>query len=755
MDDFVWDASSISLRFQADGVGPVRLVDIATVDTSSFTVSYERAHQPLVEVLTPHLGSEIGSNSGRHSDTALGRALRYVTHESARADGIERLSVLQRDPGTGLTAVSTFEAFDSVPAVRTTTELSIDGQSDPLLLWAVTSFATGAVISTDINHLKVWRAESTWAAENRWTSQPLRAPGLIRTDPGARGETCRSCIRTISTSTWSSGTYVPAGAVEEEATGRTLAWQVEHNGGWLWEVGERPNWTASLANLSVSRDEATGRPTEDHSADGAYVAVLGPTDGFHHWSYTLTASNAFKTIPVTFTVANSFDQAFGQLTQHRRAARRSHPQDDNLPVIFNDYMNTLEGDPTEKKLLPLIAAAADVGCECFCIDAGWYDDTAGWWASVGDWTPSTRRFPRGLMSLLDHIRARTMIPGLWLEPEVVGVNSRAASTLPAAAFLQRGGIRVRECDRYLLDLRSEAAQAHLDLAVDRLVTELGVGYFKLDYNVTPGPGTDYAAPSVGHGLLEHNRALLSWLDGVLDRHPNLILENCGSGALRSDFAMLSRLQLQSTSDQQDPLLYPAIAVGALLHILPEQAANWAYPQATMTDEMISFTMCTGMAGRLYQAGLLNLMTDEQLSLVAEGIGVHKSTRHALAHSRPSFPTGMPSWNDAWTTVAFHEQSDIYLLAWRQAHASADITLDLPGLDASLTDIAQIYPLPARLPEWSTSPTSAGLSIKSPEGIAAARFLKITRRSSPRSADDRLTKSAGGPLYPTGPMRQEV
>jgi len=90
--------------------------------------------------------------------------------------------------------------------------------------------------------------------------------------------------------------------------------------------------------------------------------------------------------------------------------------------------------------------------------------------------------------------------------------------------------------------------------------------------------------SVGHGLLEHNRALLSWLDGVLDRHPDLVLENCGSGALRSDFAMLSRLQLQATSDQQDPQLYPAIAVGALVHILPEQAGNWSYPQSTMTDE---------------------------------------------------------------------------------------------------------------------------------------------------------------------------
>jgi alpha-galactosidase len=40
-------------------------------------------------------------------------------------------------------------------------------------------------------------------------------------------------------------------------------------------------------------------------------------------------------------------------------------------------MDTLEGDPTEAKLLPLIAAAAAVGCEYFCIDAGWYDDTSG------------------------------------------------------------------------------------------------------------------------------------------------------------------------------------------------------------------------------------------------------------------------------------------------------------------------------------------------------------------------------------------
>jgi alpha-galactosidase len=85
---------------------------------------------------------------------------------------------------------------------------------------------------------------------------------------------------------------------------------------------------------------------------------------------------------------------------------------------------------------------------------------------------------------------------------------------------------------------------------------------------------------------------------VLGRHPGLVLENCGGGGMRSEFAMLATLQLQSTSDQQDPLLYPAIAVRPLAHILPEQAGNWAYPQPDMTDEEIIFAMAAGLAGRL-------------------------------------------------------------------------------------------------------------------------------------------------------------
>ncbi len=728
-----WSTPHLSLRLLAED-GPVRLVDVtpgAGFDDDVDPGRYVRVHQPLVEVLTPAWGNDTSSNSNRHSGTHVGASLRYVAHTQTREGDAEVLTVDQSDEETGLTTRTRFEVLPGVAAARTSTTVAVAPGREPQVLWSVTSLATGACISDSLNDLDVWRADSTWSAENRWASRPLRAAGLASTQPRAPGETTRACVNAVSTSTWSAGTYVPAGAVQDRRTGTTLAWQVEHNGGWLWEVGERPGTAdVQLTGRAVGREEAAGPPSLDGRVDGAYVAVLGPTDTLHHWSVTVSEDRGFTTVPVTFTVAPGFDDAFAHLAGHRRAARRRHPQDDALPVVFNDYMDTLEGDPTEAKLLPLIDAAAAVGSEYFCIDAGWYDDTAGWWSSVGDWRPSTVRFPRGLGFVLDHVRSRGMVPGLWMEPEVVGVTSEAASTLPATAFLQRGGTRVRERARYLLDLRSPDARAHLDAAVDRLVDELGIGYVKFDYNVTPGPGTDLDAESVGAGLLEHNRALLAWLDGVLDRHPDLVIENCGSGALRSDFAMLSHLQLQSTSDQQDPLLYPAIAAASLVHVLPEQAAHWAYPQATMDDEAIAFTMCTGLAGRLYLSGLLDRMDPDQRALVAAGVRTHKETRHALARSVPRFPTGLPSWDDAWVSVALDAGRDTYVVAWRQAHAGPSVNLALPHLSGVDLDVTQVYPPPERLPAWAVTRTADGLGLTSGPAGASARMLRLRSTSCP-------------------------
>ena len=115
----------------------------------------------------------------------------------------------------------------------------------------------------------------------------------------------------------------------------------------------------------------------------------------------------------------------------------------------------------------------------------------------------------------------------------------------------------------------------------------------------------------------------------------MVIENCASGAMRSDYALLSRLDLQSTSDQQNPLLYPPIAAGALVGIVPEQAANWAYPQPDMTDEEIVFTLSTGLAGRLY---LSPKTVERHIANLAAKTGVRGRSEllaFAARHSAPS------------------------------------------------------------------------------------------------------------------------
>jgi alpha-galactosidase len=537
-------------------------------------------------------------------------------------------------------------------------------------------------------------AENDWLAEGRWQRRRLRdaLPDLNRQVHGADP---RGRFGLTSTGTWSSGAYLPMGAVISRRTGHAWAWQIEHNGGWHWETGE-----------CTHRHRATGpgphgRHAPAGSASGAYVALLGPADIEHAWHVTLPPGGTFTTVPAAVAVsAHGFEGAVGALTAVRRGTRRPHEDARRLPVIFNDYMNTLMGNPTTERLLPLIDAAAEVGAEYFCIDSGWYADLdESWWDTVGAWKPSATRFPHGISEVLDYIRAMGMVPGLWLEPEVVGVNSPVVMQLPPDAFFQRDGRLVTEHGRYHLDLRHPAAVKHLDEVVDFVVGDLGVGYLKLDYNIEIAPGPSTGGLSPGAGLLEANRTQLDWLDGVLDRHPGLVLENCSSGGMRIDYALLSRFQLQSTSDQQDPLRYPPIAAAAPAAIAPEQAANWAYPQPSFTDDEIAFTLCGAMLGRVCLSGHLDHMSREQRELVAEAVRVHKDLRHGLASALPFWPLGLPHWTDPWIALGMRTPQVSYLTAWHRGPVGAvarigdqsGITVPVPHLRGQPVTVDVLYP----------------------------------------------------------------
>jgi alpha-galactosidase len=390
-------------------------------------------------------------------------------------------------------------------------------------------------------------------------------------------------------------------------------------------------------------------------------------------------------------------------------------------------MNTINGDPTTEKELPLIKAASDVGIDIFVVDCGWYDDTGDWWPSVGEWLPSTTRFPNGLQEVIQAIHDEGMTPGIWIEPEVIGVKSPIAQRLPDSAFFQRHGQRVVEQERYILDLRDDSARVHLDSVIDRLITSYGIGYFKFDYNVSPGAGTDVDADSPGDGLLGHNRAYAQWIDSIHERYPQVILENCSSGGMREDFAQSSRFQVQSTSDQQDYRLYPVIAASAAMMVLPEQSANWAYPQADMDAETTAFNINTTLLGRFFLSGYINRMDDDQRCIIRNGVNAYnRYVKPMIGAAVPLWPLGLPRWDDSVVSYGLATPDTVLITIWNRQSQGGLVALSLGRWQGRRVRVMQIFPSDG-FPRWETQwdRNKGMLMVETPAGGYTSRTFGVT------------------------------
>jgi alpha-galactosidase len=578
----------------------------------------------------------------------------------------KRLVCTHTDPLLSLKVESIYEAFEGVSVVRRYSRITNSGTSSVGVEFLSSAMLHGLAAPQDYEHeLRIHCAVNSWMAEGQWHAFRPSEMGFVENERTSWSEAHAGSI-----GSWSTERYLPMAMVENTRLGLIWFWQIEHNGSWYWEV----------SNVAG----------QGNNADDVY-AYLGGPDDLHSAAWKqLKPGESYETVPVAIGCARGgFAEAVAALTRYRRiASEKSLGKNARCPIIFNDYMNCLWGDPTEEKELPLIAAAAKAGCEYFVIDAGWYADIKEDWSqTIGSWLPSSGRWPRGLKFVLDQIRQNGMIPGLWLEPEVAGAKSLLAQKTDNWFFV-RHGKRVLKNSRYLLDFRNPEVRAYLDQVIARLVNDYGVGYIKMDYNVDSLQGTELNADSFGQGLLEHNRAHLAWLDSILIRYPHLIIENCGSGGGRMDYAMLNQLQIQSMTDQEDYLKLPAILVGASAAVLPEQLAIWSYPLADADADQASFNMVTAMMCRIHQSGRLDSLSAEAWKQVAKGIRVYKEVlRKNIPEAVPFYPLGCSDVTEAKAPVALgmHSPAQTLLGVWR-IDGPATTTIRWDDSDAKL-----VYP----------------------------------------------------------------
>lgn len=606
------------------------------------------------EITDIHVSGENQNDhhGGKHTGSSGIFSLKYRSHNYYENELGNKLEFNLEDDRMSVTVH--YQFYTGIAAIRCWTTVKNISHVN-IGLEYISSFAFTGIDSgneMDANEkLYVYIPHNSWTRELVWRKYSLSELGFDKI-----GAFSTKRINISNTGTWSAKEYLPMGVVDNIETHTTIMWQIENNGSWQWELGDID--------------------------DRMYLKLSGPNENENYWYKELKPKECFESVKVAVCVGEDFNSALKEMTSYRRKIVRKNTADINLPVIFNDYINCLWADPTEEKMIPIIDKAAEAGAEYYCMDAGWYANGT-WWETVGEWQPCTWRFPNGIKKVFDYIRSKGMIPGIWLEIEVMGINCPLADKFEDECFFMRHGKRVIDHGRYQLDFRNEKVKKFADAVIERMVNEYGAGYIKMDYNIDAGTGTEVDSDSFGDGLLKHNRAYLTWIEGIMDKYPELIIENCSSGGMRMDYAMLSIHSIQSVTDYFGYKM-AAISANAATGVLPEQAAVWACPEAESNENRTVFNMVNAMLQRIHLSGAIVDLPQKQFEIIKEGIECYKKLRHSIPEFIPFYPLGLNSYSDDWVCVGYGYREEVYLCIWR---LDGDDSIEIPGVK----NVNIIYP----------------------------------------------------------------
>lgn len=516
------------------------------------------------------------------------------------------------------------------------------------------------------DRLRVHYAISRWQGEAQWRTASLEELGVY---PCSTHKWDKTEWTIRSQSSWSTGSYLPLVIIEDTETNES--WFVEAEGAVPWQI--------KITSLGGS--------------SGDFVSLsAGMVDETGGWKLTLKSGEKYSAVPAVFgVVKGGFNEAVNALIDYKRQ-NRAYPNV-KVPLVFNDFMNCTWGMQTEETTKALIDKAAEVGAECFCIDDGW--------AYNGLWTMKDEKFGKGgVKGIIDYIRSKNMLAGLWFELE--STSEEAAEKLGTEdCYMTRNGYAFPHYHPKL-NMRSEKTRKFLEDTV-AYYYDLGVRYIKNDYNTPSGYGTDGYGDSPAEGVRKNTEAFYELIKRIRERCPELIIENCGSGAMRSDGGTLKLFDLQSTSDQEDYKLYPSIAIGSYAFIPPERAGVWAYPyplrHANIKDGRVNvesfvdgtqtvFNMVTGMSGLLYLSGRIDLADKYNTDLIKEGVAQYKKMRTFIANAYPLFLEPMKGMREDTHYIyglTDKEKTKAYVYVWFERQT--EICVNIPDF----SECSVVYP----------------------------------------------------------------
>ncbi|MGG6310659.1 glycoside hydrolase family 36 protein [Paenibacillus macerans] len=488
-----------------------------------------------------------------------------------------------------LTWYSGYQALESFTVIRNESEVPVTVEMiSSFSLTGLTPFAEDDAPET----LTLHRILSSWSAEGRLISDKIEELNL---EPAWAPYGTR-CLRFGQVGSMPVRGFFPAAFLEDTRSGVSWGVQIAHPASWQIEIGRQDN-ALYLSGGLADRE-------------------------FGHWTKTIGPGETFQTPSAYLTaVVGDVDCAAGRLTGiQNRPLLHGPAVEDDLPIIFNEYCTTW-GSPSAANLYGIAERLKDRGIRYLVIDSGWYKkEGTNWYNSMGDWEVSQHDFPEGLEQTLEHIRKCGMIPGIWFEMEVCGVESAAFHRVDH--LLKRDGLPITSGGRRFWDFRDPFVVKYLKEKVICFMKEHGFGYLKVDYNDNLGIGCD-GAESLGEGLREQMQAVQDFFRLIKQEVPDIVIENCASGGHRLEPSMVGLTSMSSFSDAHECEEIPMIAANMHRVILPRQSQIWAVLRKNDSSQRLVYSLASTMLGRMCLSGDIHELNEEQWKIVDEAIAFYK------------------------------------------------------------------------------------------------------------------------------------
>ena len=287
-----------------------------------------------------------------------------------------------------------------------------------------------------------------------------------------------------------------------------------------------------------------------HHAQRDYIgaSVIGGGELLLAGECSLVTGQSYETPWVYFNYADGLDAQAERFHRHLRGLP-VHP-DTPRPVTLNVW-EAVYFDHDLDRLKELAERAAALGVERFVLDDGWFGSRRNDFAGLGDWVVSADVWPDGLTPLIDHVRSLGMQFGLWVEPEMVNLDSDLGRAHPEWIMQPGDGrLPVESRHQQVLNLAIPGAYRHVLDQLSAVFAENHIDYIKWDHNrdlIDAG-----TAPSGRPAVSQQTRAFYRLLDELRSRFPHMEWESCSSGGGRIDLEVMERAERVWVSDNIDP-----------------------------------------------------------------------------------------------------------------------------------------------------------------------------------------------------------